>query len=345
MKPWALHLQLMKLLLTVCSGLLCALQCAFCQSIEIGFSFPESLESQKALFIEVSENGKSPKKLGISGKQFKLSVQRLITYEVTIKSDDTLVLSRFNIDPRSVPDSSFTKKQSFPLNLTEKDLDTDIAPTWVYNIDEAAFEKFAVESRKQKKAQLEAEMRAAEAAAEEEAKRRAEIERLEIERRQREADARRAEEERLAAIAKAEEDKRKREEARKAAEERKKLEASEAAFEAERKRKAKEAYEAEQRAKVRAQAVMEAQKRERDEAIAIMETERKSLAVKDAGAVVSRTVEEIEEVNRKITRITINRERMNYVYQKVAYNWGGIYYFRDDDSITKAVFELETKKE
>ena len=73
-----------------------------------------------------------------------------------------------------------------------------------------------------------------------------------------------------------------------------------------------------------------------------MEEERKSLSIKDAGSVVSRAEEIIEEENRIITQITVVRERMQYVYKKVAYNWGGVYYFRDDDSITNAVFKLET---
>jgi hypothetical protein len=73
-----------------------------------------------------------------------------------------------------------------------------------------------------------------------------------------------------------------------------------------------------------------------------MEEERKSLSIKDAGNVVSRTEEVIEEVNRTITQVTVSRERMTYVYKKVAYNWGGVYYFRDDDSITNGVFKLET---
>ena len=199
------------------------------------------------------------------------------------------------------------------------------------------------EERARKKLKLEAEIRAAEEAARAEEKRRAEIEQLEIERRQREADARRAEEERLAAKKRAEEERKKQQEATRAEEERKRLEASEAAFEAERQRKAKEAYEAEQRAMAKAKAVAEAQERERSEALAKMEEERKSLSVKDAGAVITRTEEEIVEHNRTITQITIVREFMTYVYKKVVYSWGGIYYFRDDDSITKAVFELETK--
>ena len=77
--------------------------------------------------------------------------------------------------------------------------------------------------------------------------------------------------------------------------------------------------------------------------MAKMEEERKSLSIKDAGNVVSRTEEIITEDNRTITQVTIIRERMTYVYKKVVYNWGGVYYFRDDNSITNAVFKLESK--
>jgi hypothetical protein len=89
---------------------------------------------------------------------------------------------------------------------------------------------------------------------------------------------------------------------------------------------------------------MEAQERERTAAVAQMEAERKSLAIKDAGNVVSRTEETIKENNRVITKVTIKRERMTYIYQKVVYNWGGVYYFRDEANITKAVFELESRQ-
>ena len=196
--------------------------------------------------------------------------------------------------------------------------------------------------RARKKAELEAEMKQSKLDAAEETKRREQLEKEEIEQRQQEADLRRVEEERMAAEQTAETEKRKIAEAAKAEADARKQASENAAFEEDRKKKAKAAFEAQQRAQAQAQSVSEAQKRDRFEAMEKMEEERKSLSIKDAGNVVSRTKEVIEEVNRTITLITISRERMTYVYKKVAYNWGGVYYFRDDDSITNDVFKLET---
>ncbi len=196
--------------------------------------------------------------------------------------------------------------------------------------------------RARKKAELEAEMKQSKLEAAEEAKRREQLEKEEIERRQKEADLRRAEEERMAAEQAAETEKRQIAETAKAEADARKQASENAAFEEDRKKKAKAAFEAQQRAQAQAESVSEAQKRDRSEAMAKMEEERKSLSIKDAGDVVSRTEEVIEEVNRTITQVTVSRERMTYVYKKVAYNWGGVYYFRDDDSITNGVFKLET---
>jgi hypothetical protein len=66
------------------------------------------------------------------------------------------------------------------------------------------------------------------------------------------------------------------------------------------------------------------------------------MTVKSAGAVVNRTEEIIKEANRTITQVKMQREHMTYTYKKVVYNWGGIYYFRDDTDITKFVFESES---
>ena len=196
--------------------------------------------------------------------------------------------------------------------------------------------------RARKKAELEAEMKQSKLDAAEETKRREQLEKEEIEQRQQEADLRRVEEERMAAEQTAETEKRKIAEAAKAEADARKQASENAAFEEDRKKKAKAAFEAQQRAQAQAQSVSEAQKRDRFEAMKKMEEERKSLSIKDAGNVVSRTKEVIEEVNRTITLVTISRERMTCVYKKVAYNWGGVYYFRDDDSITNDVFKLET---
>ncbi|MGB0917912.1 MAG: hypothetical protein ACPGU4_10000 [Flavobacteriales bacterium] len=197
------------------------------------------------------------------------------------------------------------------------------------------------EERARKKAELEEEMRLEELNAANEAKRREQLEKEEMERRQREADARRAEEERLAIKEAAEAEKRRLESEAKAAEEKRRYEIEQAAFEEDRKKKAKAAFDEEQKRIAKAKAVSEAQKREREAAVAKMEAE-KNMTVKDAGAVVSRTEEIIKEANRTITQVTMQREHMAYIYKKVVYNWGGVYYFRDDTDITKFVFESES---
>jgi len=63
-------------------------------------------------------------------------------------------------------------------------------------------------------------------------------------------------------------------------------------------------------------------------------------AINDGGF----TVEEITQANRTITKVTIRNEDGTNVYTKVAYTWGGIYYFRNERlSIPGYIYFLYTK--
>lgn len=54
------------------------------------------------------------------------------------------------------------------------------------------------------------------------------------------------------------------------------------------------------------------------------------------------TEETISEAGKKITRLVVNRKGIANEYQKVKWNWGGVYYFKNGESISKAVYDNET---
>jgi hypothetical protein len=54
--------------------------------------------------------------------------------------------------------------------------------------------------------------------------------------------------------------------------------------------------------------------------------------------------ENINEGNRTITKVTITIGDKVVVYSKYKYNWGGVYYFEDDRSISDEFFKLKTKE-
>ena len=56
------------------------------------------------------------------------------------------------------------------------------------------------------------------------------------------------------------------------------------------------------------------------------------------------TEETYFEQGKQITKLVVNRNYKVTEYQKVKWNWGGIYYFRGTESITKDMFDLETKQ-
>lgn len=73
--------------------------------------------------------------------------------------------------------------------------------------------------------------------------------------------------------------------------------------------------------------------------------EERPMTIEEAGNVISRTEEIIQEDKRIIRQITIRRERHTFVYRQVKYDWGGVYYFKNDMDITKNDFEMETAVE
>ncbi len=56
-----------------------------------------------------------------------------------------------------------------------------------------------------------------------------------------------------------------------------------------------------------------------------------------------KTVNNSSKGNKKITQIIMVKEGRGIEYQKIKYNWGGVYYFRNGDPITQLIFEKETK--
>jgi hypothetical protein len=56
------------------------------------------------------------------------------------------------------------------------------------------------------------------------------------------------------------------------------------------------------------------------------------------------TVESFQEANRVITRVIVNRNNIANEFKKVKYNWGGLYFFKNNTSITQGLFDQETKQ-
>ena len=53
------------------------------------------------------------------------------------------------------------------------------------------------------------------------------------------------------------------------------------------------------------------------------------------------TDETVTESNRSIVRTVVKKEGVTYNYQKITYNWGGIFYFKNEQSITATLFDQE----
>lgn len=134
-----------------------------------------------------------------------------------------------------------------------------------------------------------------------------------------------------AEVRKAEEDRRLKDAAAKQAEEeRRRQEAAAKADLEKRKREAREKFQGEQGS----QAAKPAQS-----------VEDRPMTIQEAGNIVSRTEEIIQEDKRVIRQITIKRERHTFVYRQVKHEWGGVFYFKNDIDITKNDFEMETALE
>jgi hypothetical protein len=56
------------------------------------------------------------------------------------------------------------------------------------------------------------------------------------------------------------------------------------------------------------------------------------------------TVENYDLGNRKIKRVIVNYDGVAKDYRKVKHSWGGTYYFRNGQDISKSVFRVETKE-
>ncbi len=56
------------------------------------------------------------------------------------------------------------------------------------------------------------------------------------------------------------------------------------------------------------------------------------------------TEEKLAESNRNIQRIVVKKDGTTVVYQKVVYNYGGVFFFKDDISITQSTFDQEIKQ-
>jgi hypothetical protein len=57
-----------------------------------------------------------------------------------------------------------------------------------------------------------------------------------------------------------------------------------------------------------------------------------------------KTVENYELKDQKITRIIINHNGIANEYRKVEHSWGGVFYFKNGQSISKTIFYSETKE-
>ena len=47
------------------------------------------------------------------------------------------------------------------------------------------------------------------------------------------------------------------------------------------------------------------------------------------------------ESNRTIERTIVNKNNVVNIYKKVKYNWGGIYYFKNEKAISYGLFQSE----
>ncbi|MCX7955094.1 MAG: hypothetical protein N3A01_07890, partial [Bacteroidales bacterium] len=57
------------------------------------------------------------------------------------------------------------------------------------------------------------------------------------------------------------------------------------------------------------------------------------------------TEENYEDNTKKIKRIIVNKNGVANEYREVIHSWGGVYYFKNGQSISKSLFSIETKKD
>jgi len=54
------------------------------------------------------------------------------------------------------------------------------------------------------------------------------------------------------------------------------------------------------------------------------------------------SVEEITESNRKITKVIVRKNQKETIFSKVVYQWGGVFYFRQNMSISETLYFMNT---
>ena len=54
------------------------------------------------------------------------------------------------------------------------------------------------------------------------------------------------------------------------------------------------------------------------------------------------SVEEIAEDSRTITKVTVRKNHKETIFSKVIYSWGGIFYFRQNTSISESLYYMNT---
>ncbi|MFM7217406.1 MAG: hypothetical protein ACKO1U_05255 [Bacteroidota bacterium] len=55
------------------------------------------------------------------------------------------------------------------------------------------------------------------------------------------------------------------------------------------------------------------------------------------------TEEKVEESNRTIYRVVVKKDGDAINYQKIVYNWGGVYFFKNESSITQTTYDQDIK--
>jgi hypothetical protein len=65
--------------------------------------------------------------------------------------------------------------------------------------------------------------------------------------------------------------------------------------------------------------------------------------IRDSDYLEGITEETVNENNRTIYRTVVKKEGTTFNYQKIVYNWGGIFYFKNEVSMTQLLFEQELK--
>jgi len=184
------------------------------------------------------------------------------------------------------------------------------------------------------------ERNTAAAKAEEEARRTSAL-KAEEEARSRAEKQRAAEEAQRASAAQMEEEAKRNAARQKAEREARKLAEAELAADEQRKREALAKAEEERRQQIAREKAMLA-KAQSVTPPAKAELEVKPLAPAGPGAILSKDRRTYREGKKEVTEVTITHERATLLYKKVQHDWGGVYFFVNENSITKLEFDSRT---